>query len=81
MRSMSFGMALCLLAAGCAETGDNGSATALDSRPNILLVVVDDMGFNDLGLFGSEIETPNLDALARGGLTFTNFHAANTCSP
>lgn len=81
MRSLFFGMALCLLAAGCAEPGHNGTATAPDSRPNILLVVVDDLGFNDLGLFGSEIETPNLDALARGGLTFTNFHAANTCSP
>ena len=44
---------------GCAES--NNAASAADLRPNILLVVVDDMGWTDLGSFGSEIETPNLD--------------------
>jgi len=52
-----------------------------DQGPNVLLIVVDDMGFNDLSLFGSEIETPNLDALAREGLTLTDFNAGPTCSP
>ncbi len=52
-----------------------------DQRPNILLVVVDDVGFTDLGAFGGEIETPNLDALAMGGMRLTNFYAAPTCSP
>ena len=51
------------------------------ARPNILLIVVDDMGFNDIGSFGSEIETPNLDQLANGGIRLTNFHVAPTCSP
>ncbi len=50
-------------------------------RPNILLVVVDDMGFTDLGSFGGEISTPNLDALAMAGIRFTNFQTAPTCSP
>jgi arylsulfatase A-like enzyme len=50
-------------------------------RPNILLIVVDDMGFSDLGSFGGEIRTPNLDALAYAGIRFSNFHTANTCSP
>ena len=50
-------------------------------RPNILLIVVDDMGFTDLGSFGGEIKTPNLDALAYNGIRFTNFQTAPTCSP
>jgi arylsulfatase len=50
-------------------------------RPNILLVVADDMGWSDLGSFGSEIETPNLDALAKRGVKFTDFHTSMSCSP
>lgn len=52
-----------------------------DKRPNFLLVVVDDMGFSDLGAFGSEIETPHLDALAHAGVRLTDFHSAPACSP
>ena len=52
-----------------------------DTRPNVLLVVVDDVGFSDLGFFGSEIPTPTLDSLAKRGVTLTNFHVAPTCSP
>lgn len=51
------------------------------ARPNILLVMVDDMGFSDLGAFGSEIRTPNLDALAQAGLRLTNFHTPPVCAP
>lgn len=58
-----------------------GEDIRADDRPNILLVVVDDLGFTDLGSFGGEIDTPNLDALAFTGVRFTNFHAAATCSP
>ena len=50
-------------------------------QPNILLIVVDDVGYSDLGAYGGEIRTPNLDELARTGLQFTNFHAAATCGP
>ncbi|MEJ7737230.1 MAG: arylsulfatase [Chitinophagaceae bacterium] len=49
--------------------------------PNIVLIVADDLGFSDLGCFGSEIATPNIDALARQGQIFTNFYTAATCSP
>jgi len=52
-----------------------------DNRPNILLVVADDLGFTDLGSFGGEIETPNLDALAASGVILTQFYVAPTCSP
>ena len=51
------------------------------ARPNILLILVDDMGYSDLGAFGGEIRTPNLDALAEHGLRLTNFHATPVCAP
>ncbi|WP_367870945.1 arylsulfatase [Luteolibacter sp. Populi] len=50
-------------------------------KPNILLIVGDDIGYSDLGCFGSEIRTPNLDALAKRGLRATSFCAGPTCSP
>lgn len=50
-------------------------------RPNILLIVADDMGYSDLGCFGGEIQTPNLDALAARGMRATNFCVSPTCSP
>ena len=56
-------------------------ATRDNSTPNILLIVVDDVGFTDLGAYGSEIRTPNIDALARQGTLFTSFYVAPTCSP
>ena len=70
---------LCFLAA-CSGP-DSGSSGSEDSRPNVLLIVVDDLAFNDLGLFGSEIRTPNIDALAREGVFLTNFHVSPNCSP
>ncbi len=57
------------------------SCSADDSRPNILLIVVDDMGYSDIAPFGGEIDTPNLSALAESGMLFTDFHTAPTCSP
>ena len=51
------------------------------SRPNFLVIVADDLGWSDLGAFGGEIATPNLDALANKGVRFTGFHTAPTCSP
>jgi arylsulfatase len=50
-------------------------------KPNILLIIADDMGYSDLGCFGGEIQTPNLDALAKRGLRATNFYVGPTCSP
>ena len=70
---------LCSLAA-CSGPGSDTSGSA-DPRPNVLLIVVDDLAFNDLGLFGSEIRTPNIDALAREGIFLTNFHVSPNCSP
>lgn len=50
-------------------------------RPNIVVLVADDWGFTDVGAFGGEIATPNLDELARRGTRFSNFHVAASCSP
>lgn len=50
-------------------------------RPNFLVIVADDLGYSDIGAFGGEIATPNLDALAARGLKLTGFHTAPTCSP
>lgn len=56
-------------------------ADAKNKRPNIILIMADDMGFSDLGCYGSEIHTPNLDTLATGGLRFTNFYNTARCCP
>jgi arylsulfatase A-like enzyme len=50
-------------------------------KPNVVVVLVDDLGFADLGCFGSEIETPHIDGLAERGLRYTNFHVTPMCSP
>ena len=50
-------------------------------RPNILLIVVDDMGYSDIGPFGGEVRTPALDTLAKSGMRFTDFHTSVACSP
>ncbi|MEP7214610.1 MAG: arylsulfatase [Anaerolineaceae bacterium] len=55
--------------------------TAPEGAPNVVYVVFDDLGFADFGCYGSEIATPNVDALAAGGLRYTNFHTTALCSP
>lgn len=52
-----------------------------NKSPNVLVVMLDDTGYADLGAYGSEIDTPNIDSLARNGLRYNNFHATPTCSP
>lgn len=51
------------------------------SRPNVLLLMADDLGWSDLGCYGGEIRTPSLDALAAGGLRFTQFYNTARCCP
>jgi len=51
------------------------------SRPNIVLILADDLGFTDISPFGSEISTPNIAALAKSGISFTNYHTAGSCAP
>ena len=56
-------------------------AAPAQKHPNIVILLADDWGFSDVGSFGSEIATPNIDALARAGMRFSNFHVAGSCSP
>jgi len=52
-----------------------------EGAPNVLVILLDDLGFAQLGCFGSELATPNIDRLAAGGLRYTNFHVTPVCSP
>jgi len=54
---------------------------AADAKPNIVVILCDDVGYSDLGCYGGEIRTPNLDALANGGLRFTQFYNTGRCCP
>ncbi len=57
------------------------AGTDLSKAPNILLIVADDLGYSDIGVFGAEIPTPHIDSIAETGVTFTNFHVASSCAP
>ena len=70
---MKFLQTLCLLM--------TVSAVLADERPNILLIVADDLGYSDLGCYGGEINTPNLDALAYNGIRMTQMYNMGRCCP
>ena len=73
---------LALLSGGCSNSSsDSTTGNDRDNRPNILLIVADDLGYADLGVYGSDIRTPNIDALASQGVLFTQFHTAPFCAP
>jgi len=70
------------LAAAGAAAGAHALAAPANAAPNIVFILCDDLGFGDLGVYGSKIRTPNFDRLAREGVRFTNFCAADpVCSP
>src|ERR1035438_8173851 len=68
-----------LAAAGLASTALPSPAPP--RRPNIIIMMADDMGFSDLGCYGSEIHTPNIDSLAQSGVRFTHFRNTARCCP
>src|SRR5678815_5266954 len=67
---------LASLVAGCFAASISAA-----ERPNIVVVLVDDMGYSDIGCYGSEIPTPNLDRMAANGLRFTQFYNTGRCCP
>jgi arylsulfatase A-like enzyme len=66
---------------GCLDMAKPSVGQASKGRPNIVLIMADDMGFSDIGCYGGEVNTPNLDRLAAGGLRFTQFYNAARCCP
>jgi arylsulfatase len=62
---------------GCAAISQKQAA----KKPNIIIILADDMGYSDIGCFGSDIQTPNINALARSGLVMTQFYNASRCCP
>ncbi len=83
MRSCTAWVALLAALAGLGSCQGRVSrpVTSAAHRSNVLVIVADDLGFSDLGAFGGEIDTPNLDRLALEGVRLTGFHTAPTCSP
>lgn len=78
--------AVSLLLVACSFTDSpqplsTGGEQATRSRPNILLIVADDLGYSELGSYGSEISTPAIDSLAATGVRYTSFYAHSNCSP
>ncbi|MBW2172960.1 MAG: sulfatase-like hydrolase/transferase, partial [Deltaproteobacteria bacterium] len=69
-------LVLALALTGCKQSPEppQEPASTKTKRPNVLLIVADDLGYSDIGAFGGEIASPTLDALAKEGLQFTNFH-------
>ena len=74
---MSFRAALRVLAAVCVLTSSAFAA----QRPNIIVILADDMGFSDVGCYGGEVHTPNIDRLAAGGVRMTQFYNCARCCP
>lgn len=75
----SFGV-ISLMLAAC-TTATEQQAVSEDPRPNILIILADDLGFSDLGSYGGEIQTPNIDQLAYNGMRFTQFYNTSRCCP
>jgi len=66
---------------GCLHLSQQHAGKQAENKPNIILIMADDLGFSDLGCYGSEIHTPNLDRLADSGLRFTQFYNNAKCAP
>lgn len=96
-KAAAFTSALALMLAGCgtkaaapeqgaasvksAKNAEDKETAQASEKPNVVYIVLDDSGFSDLGSYGSEIKTPNLDKLAENGLRYNNAHVAPVCSP
>jgi arylsulfatase A-like enzyme len=81
IRPRSVLLVACLAVPAACEHDEARIGLAAGSRPNILLIVADDLGYQDLSMFGGEIRTPNIDALATSGVVLTNFYSSVACQP
>lgn len=85
-KPLSLGISLLFLSlslTACNNDSESSTDNTIQtkSKPNVLFIMADDLGYSDLGAFGSEIRTPNLDALAGDGRILSDYHTAPTCSP
>jgi len=80
MKTAILNLIFCTIILG-ALPGCSSPVAEKPSQPNILLILVDDMGWSDIGCYGGEIQTPNLDALAENGIRFNQFHNTSKCFP
>ena len=80
LKTLGLGIASMALP-GCSKAIAQRSSGHRNKKPNIVLIMADDLGYSDIGCFGGEINTPNLDRLASGGMRFTQFYNSAKCSP
>jgi arylsulfatase len=81
VKYISYGLAILFFTlSGCSTDNVKNAKKPLAKRPNILLVVADDLGYTDIGAFGGDIATPSLDQLAQEGVVFSRFYAGAQCS-
>ncbi len=82
MHRRTFLHSLCLSGAGTLISGLSGFAQSTKKNPpNIIMILVDDMGYSDIGCYGGEVDTPNLNYLAENGIRFTQMHNTSKCFP
>ncbi len=81
LKTISLGAAAVVMPNCLTATASAADKTAAGDRPNIILIMADDMGYSDIGCFGSEIQTLNIDKLASGGVVFTQFYNGARCCP
>lgn len=80
IRLLMMSLCLCIVVA-CTHRSEQNISELLPARPNIMIILLDDLGYSDIGFFGGEINTPNMDALARNGVSYTQFYVYPRCSP
>ncbi|HWJ90452.1 MAG TPA: sulfatase-like hydrolase/transferase, partial [Flavisolibacter sp.] len=80
MRRIKIILGVCC-AVACFFSGTRPPSKVADKRPNILLICADDLGWSDIGCYGSEVLTPNLDKLAASGVRLRQFHNTSKCHP
>ena len=81
IKKTTYSIAVALLFGVLSSMAHAAPRTQPTQPPNIVLILADDLGYSDLGSYGSEIDTPNLDGIAAQGMRFANFHTAASCAP